>query len=112
MSTPMRRIVSRCCPRAASGHAAAAPPSATNNSRRPMVTVIRPSRARCVKGTIPRHEHAVLTARHLGRGRAGGAHSSAAPIANRGPQKSTGGGQKCSQLFPVEHEGGGSFYLP
>src|SRR5262245_15034036 len=32
--------------RAASGHAAAAPPSATNNFRRPMVTVIRPSRAR------------------------------------------------------------------
>src|SRR5262245_23546775 len=27
-----------------------------------MVTVIRPSRARCVKGTIPRHERAVLTA--------------------------------------------------
>src|SRR5262249_42002604 len=24
-----------------------------------------------------------------------------------GTQKSTGGGQKCSQLFPVEHEGGG-----
>src|SRR5262249_7001847 len=34
------------------------------------------------------------------------AHSSAAPIANREPQKSTGGGRKCSQLFPVEHEGG------
>src|SRR5262249_42462434 len=49
-----------CCARAASGHAAAAPPSATNNSRRPMVTVIRPSRARCVKGTIPRHERAVF----------------------------------------------------
>jgi hypothetical protein len=26
-----------------------------------MVTVIRPSRARCVKGTIPRHERAVFT---------------------------------------------------
>ena len=45
--------------RAASGHAAAAPPSAASNSRRPMVTVIRPSRARCVNGTIPRHERAV-----------------------------------------------------
>ena len=32
-----------------------------------MVTVIRPSRARCVKGTIPRHERAVLTARHPAR---------------------------------------------
>ena len=53
---------SPCCPRAARGHAAAAPPSATSNSRRPMVTVIRPSRARCVKGTIPRHERAVLIA--------------------------------------------------
>jgi hypothetical protein len=31
------------------------------------------------------------------------AHSSAAPIANRERQKSTGGGRKCSQLFPVEH---------
>jgi hypothetical protein len=48
-----------CCARAASGHAAV-PPSAASNSRRPMVTVIRPSRARCVKGTIPRHERAVL----------------------------------------------------
>src|SRR5215510_6870980 len=37
----------------------AAPPSAASNSRRPMVTVIRPSRARCVTGTIPRHERAV-----------------------------------------------------
>ena len=45
--------------RADSGHATAAPPSATSNSRRPMVTVIRPSRARCVKETIPRHERAV-----------------------------------------------------
>src|SRR5215510_7367890 len=47
-----------------SGHAAAALPSAASNSRRPMVTVIRPSRARCVEGRIPRHERAVLTARH------------------------------------------------
>src|SRR5215831_2928967 len=39
----------------------ATPPSATSNSRRPRVTVIRPSRARCVKGTIPRHEGAVFT---------------------------------------------------
>jgi len=52
-STPMRRIRSPCCARAASGHATAAPPSAASNPRRPMVTVIRPSRARCVKGTIP-----------------------------------------------------------
>ena len=43
-----------------SGHATAAPPSATSNSRRPMVTVIRPSRARRVKETIPRHEGAVF----------------------------------------------------
>ena len=43
------------------GHAAAAPPSAASNSRRPMVTVIRPSRARCVKGRIPRHARAVFT---------------------------------------------------
>src|SRR5262249_42041276 len=50
-----------CCARAASGHAAVAPPSAASNSRRPMVTVIRPSRARCVKGRIPRHGRAVLT---------------------------------------------------
>jgi len=46
--------------RAASGHAAALP-SAASNSRRPMVTVIRPSRARCVKATIPRHARAVFT---------------------------------------------------
>src|SRR5262249_49949091 len=46
---------------AVSDHATAAPPSAASNSRRPMVTVIRPSRARCVKGTIARHERAVFT---------------------------------------------------
>src|SRR5262249_46140969 len=34
------------------------------------------------------------------------ARSVAAPIANREPQKSTGGGQKCSQLFLVKLEGG------
>jgi hypothetical protein len=40
---------------AASGHATTAPPSAASNSRRPMVTVIRPSRARCVgNDTTPR----------------------------------------------------------
>src|SRR5262249_55098674 len=42
---------------------AAAPPSAASNSRLSMVTVIRPSRARCVKATIPRHERAVPAAR-------------------------------------------------
>jgi hypothetical protein len=39
-------ICSRYCARAASGHATAALPSAASNSRRPMVTVMRPSRAR------------------------------------------------------------------
>jgi hypothetical protein len=34
MSTPMRRIRSGCCARAASGHAAAAPPTSDMNSRR------------------------------------------------------------------------------
>jgi len=36
-----------------------------------MVTVIRPSRARCVNTTIPRRERAVLTARHPAVGKAG-----------------------------------------
>jgi hypothetical protein len=36
MSTPMRRVRSRCCARAASGHAAAALPSSVMNSRRRM----------------------------------------------------------------------------
>ena len=35
-----------CCALAASGHAAAAPPSEASNSRRPLVTVMRPSRTR------------------------------------------------------------------
>ena len=62
-------ILPACCACAASGHIAAAPPNAASNSRRPMVTVIRPSRARCVKGMIPRHERAVPTARtRRGRG--------------------------------------------
>jgi len=47
--------------RTASGHVAATPPSAASNSRRPMVTVIRPSRARCVKERIPRLQRAVFT---------------------------------------------------
>jgi hypothetical protein len=58
------------------GCLATSPLSAANNPRRPMVTVIRPSRARCVKGTIPRYERAVLTARqqhpHSWHFRAGG----------------------------------------
>ena len=58
-STPITGMTG-CCARAATGHAAA-PPSATSNSRRPMVTVIRPSRARCVNGTIARHRRAVFT---------------------------------------------------
>src|SRR6516162_8130202 len=51
--------IAGCCARAASGHAAAAPPSAASKSRRPMVTVIRPSRARCVNETIPRHQNKI-----------------------------------------------------
>jgi hypothetical protein len=42
----MCRIRSGCCAFAASGHTTAAPPSAASNSRRPMVTVMRRSRAR------------------------------------------------------------------
>src|SRR5262252_5691564 len=39
----------------------------------------------------------------IGRGIANArARSVAAPIANREPQKSSGGGQKCGQLFSVE----------
>src|SRR5262249_19911793 len=62
---PMVGTLPACCARAASGHAAA-PPRAASNSRRPMVTVIRPSRARCVKETIPRHDGAVFTFRGAG----------------------------------------------
>src|SRR5262245_8554902 len=43
-----------CCARAT-------PPSAASNFRRPMVTVIRPSRARCVTERIPRLQRAVFT---------------------------------------------------
>src|SRR5262249_27601795 len=56
-----------CCARAVSGHAATAPPSAASNSRRPMVTVMRPPVRGCVNATIPRHERAVLTAWPLAR---------------------------------------------
>jgi hypothetical protein len=59
--TPLLGLGLACCARAASGHAAAALPSAASNSRRPMVTVIRPSRARCVKLMIPRHGCTVFT---------------------------------------------------
>src|SRR5262249_22356173 len=58
--------IARCCARAASGHAAAAPPNAASNSRRLMVTVIRPSRARCVKERIPRLQRAVFTFEEAG----------------------------------------------
>ena len=52
---PMVGSLPACCARAASGQAAIMPPSAASNSRRPMVTVIRPSRARCVEAMISRH---------------------------------------------------------
>src|SRR5262245_4736085 len=45
---PIVRLFPACCALAASGHAAA-PPSATSKSRRPMVTVMRPSSARVRK---------------------------------------------------------------
>ena len=53
---PTVYLFSVCCVRAASGHATAAPPSAASNARRPMVTVMRPSRARVRKcnDTTPR----------------------------------------------------------
>jgi hypothetical protein len=47
-ASPFDEALFGCCARAASGHAAAAP-SAANNLRRPMVTVMRPSRARVRK---------------------------------------------------------------
>src|SRR6516225_1738313 len=54
--------------------------------RRPMVTVIRPSRARCVNGTIPHHERAVLTARHPARaGRTRGTGRNGAPLDPKTP---------------------------
>src|SRR5262249_30313416 len=58
------------CAGAASGKDTAAPKGVASNSRRPMVTVIRPSRTRCAKGRIPRCERAVLTA-STRRGRSG-----------------------------------------
>ena len=56
--------IAGCCARAASGHAAAAPPTAASNSRRPMVTVIRPSRARCVRERYHATSLLSLTAPH------------------------------------------------
>src|SRR5262245_5955833 len=67
---PMVGNFPACCAFAASGQAAAAPPSAASKSRRPMVTVIRPSRVRCVKGTIPRHQRAVPNGAAPGAARA------------------------------------------
>src|SRR5215471_10099491 len=64
---PTRSILGCSCARAASGHAAAAPPSATSNSRRPMVTVIHPSRARCVGNDTTPPACCPLTVRHPAR---------------------------------------------
>ena len=47
ISTPMRRIRSGCCARAANGHAAAAPPSSVMNSRRFIRSPRRPALATC-----------------------------------------------------------------
>jgi hypothetical protein len=63
-------------------------PSAPSNSRRPMLTVIRPSRARCVKGRIPRHGRAVLTARHPARAGARRAPDSTDRRADHAPASS------------------------
>ena len=64
---PMVGTFPVCCACAASGHAAAAPPSAASNSRLPMVTVIRPSRARRVIERYHATSVLSLTARHLAR---------------------------------------------
>src|SRR5262245_14832719 len=60
--------IADCCARAATGHDTAAPPSAASKSLRPMATVILPSRARCVEGTIPRQELAVRNSAAPGAG--------------------------------------------
>jgi len=66
--TPLRWLLRARCQRPPSRRA----PSAASNSRRPMVTVIRSSRARCVKGRIPRDKRAVPNSAAPG---AGGAHA-------------------------------------
>ena len=55
--TPIRRIRSACCARAASGHAAAAPPSSVMNSRRSVAV------GTCVSSHAPRTEPYVRLSR-------------------------------------------------
>jgi hypothetical protein len=66
------RLVSSFPPatRAASGHAATAPPTAASNFRRPMVTLIRPSRARVRKTNDTRPRACCLNSAALGVGEA------------------------------------------
>jgi hypothetical protein len=63
MSTPMRRVRSRCCARAAIGHAVAAPPSSVMASRlfnrdqsRIFVAVMRHRREPLAAQLLPRYE--------------------------------------------------------
>src|SRR5262245_17687951 len=65
MSTPIRRIWSGCCARAASGHAAIAPPIAVTNSRRLIETSVGPFHVRASKRT-ERYHAAHLSSCHLG----------------------------------------------
>ena len=58
MSTPMRRVLSLCCARAANGHATAAPPSTAMNSRRFIQSPRRP-RAPRVNGIVRPSNRAV-----------------------------------------------------
>src|SRR6516165_217238 len=83
---------SGCCVRAASGHAAAAPPSAASNSRRAMVTLIRPSRARCVRERYHATSVLSLTARTR----------ACAPADRRSPRGSSSvqGGQFPALMYP------------
>ena len=73
--------IAGCCARAASGHAAAAPPSVAKNFRRPMVTVMRPSRARVRKrkDTTPR----VCCPKRPAPGAGGAARRAPAPTGRR-----------------------------
>src|SRR5262245_55459571 len=84
-----------CCARAASGHAAAAPPSAASNSRRPMVTVMRPSRARVRKRNdiTPR-----ACCPNSAAAKAGGAH-----LGTLAPEKHLFLNARCERLLGTPH---------
>ena len=92
MSTPIRRIRSPCCARAATGHAAAAPPMSLMNSRRRIAIVLEEGR----QSSQPGHQNRICD----GKGRCAFAAKYSCAIVGSGSKPVRLRTSKCFPVYP------------